>query len=128
MKNYYYDRKINLPFEEIEPKLTEVLKEKGFGILTKIDVKQTMREKLGEEYDNYVIFGACNPTFANQALKSDKQIGLLLPCNIIAYTDENGENHVSVIKPTVALEIANTNMNEMAQEVEDILILTINSL
>ncbi len=122
MQNYYYDKKVDLPFEEIETELSKTLRERGFGILTKIDVKKTMKEKINKEYDNYVIFGACNPLFADKALSADLQIGLLLPCNIIAYTDKDGSNHVSVILPAVALGIANQDeILDLASEVEGLL-------
>ena len=115
---YGYSKKVALSFEEALAKIKENLAEKGFGVLTEIDVKTTMKKKLGIDYNNYVILGACNPEFAHKALQEEKEIGLLLPCNIIAYEDEDGV-HVSAILPTVAMGMVNNpQLAEIAQSVE----------
>jgi uncharacterized protein (DUF302 family) len=80
----------NLPFEEALARTTELLKEEGFGVLTRIDVQQTLKEKLGVEFRRYLILGACNPVLAHRALQSELDIGLLLPCNVTLYETESG--------------------------------------
>ena len=99
---YGYKRKIPLPFGEAVEKVRSELSKEGFGVLTEIDVKASLKEKLGLDYDNYLILGACNPPFALKALQAEKEIGLLLPCNVVVYED-GGEVFVSAILPTVAM-------------------------
>lgn len=115
---YGYSKIVSLPFEEAVAKVTETLASEGFGVLTTIDVRATMKKKLNLDYENYTILGACNPTFAHKALEAEKEIGLLLPCNVIVY--QTGEKvHVSVILPTVAMDVVeNTGLADTAQEVE----------
>jgi len=125
---YAYSKKINLSFDETIKKLREKLQEVGFGVLTEIDVKATMKKKLNIDYDNYLILGACNPPFAHKALQSEKEIGLLLPCNIIVYED-NGEVYVSTILPTVSMNmVENDNLEEIAKEIESKLISVIDAV
>lgn len=125
---YGYGKKVALPFDETIKKVKEVLVTEGFGVLTEIDVKATMKKKLDIDYDNYVILGACNPEFAHKALQEEKEIGLLLPCNVIVYED-NGDVHVSVIVPSVAMSmVENENLPGIAKEVENRLKNVIDSL
>ena len=106
-------------FEETVNRVRSLLKEEGFGVLTEIDVKKTMKEKLDVEYQNYIILGACNPQFANKALESDKEIGLLLPCNIIVY-EEDKKTKVSAINPIVAMSIVeNKEIEEVGKGVSE---------
>lgn len=115
---YGYKRKIMLPFTETVLKTKEELAKEGFGVLTEIDVRATLMKKLGVEYENYLILGACNPPFAFQALKSEKEIGLFLPCNVIVY-EENGEVFVSAVLPTVAMSmVENAALSDIAVPVE----------
>ncbi|MBK5215438.1 MAG: DUF302 domain-containing protein [Candidatus Pacebacteria bacterium] len=109
---------MNITFEEaINKTKAEVVKE-GFGILTEIDVKATLKKKLGVDYDNYIILGACNPPFAHKAIQAEKEIGLLLPCNIIVYEDKN-QVFVSAILPTVGMSMVdNPLLINIAKEVE----------
>ncbi len=114
---YGYSKKVDLTFNETVTKVKEELEKEGFGILTEIDVKATMKKKLDIDYDNYIILGACNPQFAHKALQEEKEIGLLLPCNIIIY-EEDGI-YVSAIIPSVAMGmVENTQLGEIAQEVD----------
>lgn len=111
-------KQLNITFEEaINKTKAEVVKE-GFGILTEIDVKATLKKKLGVDYDNYIILGACNPPFAHKAIQAEKEIGLLLPCNIIVYEDKN-QVFVSAILPTVGMSMVdNPLLINIAKEVE----------
>ena len=96
----------------------EELAKEGFGVLTEIDVKATLKKKLNVDYDDYVILGACNPPFAFKALQAEKEIGLLLPCNIIIYR-ESGYTFASAILPTIAMSaVENNKLTGIAQEVE----------
>jgi uncharacterized protein (DUF302 family) len=116
---YGYKRRVMIPYQEAIDRTREELNKEGFGVLTEIDVKATLKKKLNVDYDNYIILGACNPQFAYQALKAEKDIGLLLPCNIIIY-DSNGQTFVSAIKPTVAMNmVENEALRIIATQVEE---------
>jgi len=90
--------KLNVPYDEAIRRATTALKDEGFGILTEIDVKETLRQKLNVDFQRYVILGACNPPLAYRALQTDPDIGLLLPCNVIVYEEGTGSG-VSIIDP-----------------------------
>ncbi|MEX0933930.1 MAG: DUF302 domain-containing protein [Candidatus Paceibacterota bacterium] len=125
---YGYNKKVSKSFVEAVEATKEALAKDGFGVLTEIDVKATMKKKLGVDYDNYVILGACNPSFAHEALQAEKEIGLLLPCNVIVYED-SGSVYVSAIVPSVAMSIVeNSDLVSIASEVEDKLKKVIDSL
>ena len=115
---YGYSKIVNLPFEETVSKVIEVLSTEGFGVLTTIDVKATMKKKLDLNYENYTILGACNPTFAHKALEAEKEIGLLLPCNVIVY--HTGDDvHFSAMLPSAAMSaVENDAIADIAEEVE----------
>ena len=115
---YGYKKQVKDSFDATVQKTRAELKKEGFSVLTEIDVKVTLKEKLNVDYDNYLILGACNPSFAYQALQTEKDIGLLLPCNIIVY-EQSGETFVSAILPTVAMSmIENDNLHDIAGQVE----------
>jgi uncharacterized protein (DUF302 family) len=99
---YGFGLHLDLSFEEAMAQTRAALKEQGFGVLTEIDVQQTLREKLGVAFQRYVILGACNPSLAHQALEAELDIGLLLPCNVILYDDGSGTT-VKVMDPQAAL-------------------------
>lgn len=118
MSKYSYTRKFDLPFIKVVEKVKAAFAREGFGILTEIDVKATLKKKLNLDFYNYLILGACNPPFAYQALQAEKEVGLLLPCNVIIY--ENGERVVvSTILPTVAMGMVdNSLLFDIAKQVE----------
>lgn len=116
---YGYKKKVNLSYNKAVEKTREELQKEGFGVLTEIDVKATLKKKLDVDYDDYIILGACNPSFAYKALQAEKDIGLMLPCNVIVYTNNN-ETYVSAILPTVAMSmVENIQLREIALLVED---------
>ncbi|TAK00239.1 MAG: DUF302 domain-containing protein [Candidatus Manganitrophaceae bacterium] len=119
---------LNVSYEEAVPKVTEALKKEGFGILTEINVKETIKKKLDKEYPKYIILGACNPQLAYQALTSETEIGLLLPCNVIVYEKE-GKTVVSAQDPEAALSIVgNEKIAPVAKEAKERLSRAIRSL
>jgi len=125
---YGYKKQLAVPFEEAVEKTKEALMEEGFGVLTEIDVQATLKKKIGVTFGNYMILGACNPPFAHKALEAEKEIGLLLPCNVIVYEDK-GKVFVSAILPTVAMGVVdNTELVSTSREVETKLITAIDSL
>ncbi|MBI5353639.1 MAG: DUF302 domain-containing protein [Chloroflexi bacterium] len=98
MPDLGFQSTLNLPYETVLEKVTEALKAEGFGILTSIDVKETMKKKLGVDFGKYMILGACNPPLAHKALTARPDVGLLLPCNIIVY-EEDDATIVNIIDP-----------------------------
>jgi uncharacterized protein (DUF302 family) len=115
---YGFRKQVDVPFEEAVEAVTARLKEQGFGILTQIDVKEKFQEKLGIDFQKYVILGACNPANAHQALLVEEDIGLLLPCNVVVY-EKGGGSVVSIIKPTVAMQMVdNPQLKGIAEAVE----------
>lgn len=122
MSTYGYSKHLKVSFEEAIEKTIAALKAQGFGILTDIDVRKTLREKLGVEFIRYRILGACNPPRAYQALQMEEEIGLLLPCNVIVYERKDGSVVVSAQRPTIALAVVeNASLEPLAKEVEEIL-------
>jgi len=95
--NYGYQRTVEKPFESVDTALREALAEVGFGIITEIDVQKTFKEKLDIDYNKYRIFGACNPTLAKQALDQQPEVGMLMPCNVIFWENEDGTVTISAV-------------------------------
>ncbi|HII72095.1 TPA: DUF302 domain-containing protein [Candidatus Woesearchaeota archaeon] len=125
---YGHKKQIDAGFEETVSRTKEALKAEGFGILTEIDVKATLKKKLDVEWDKYIILGACNPPFAYKALQAEKEIGLMLPCNVIVY-EESGRVFVSAILPTQAMGmIDNPELKDIAVQVEEKLKKTIDNV
>ena len=125
---YGYKRKVPLPFGEAVEKVREELSKEGFGILTEIDVKATLKKKLNVDYENYLILGACNPPLALKALQAEKDIGLFLPCNVIVYED-GGKVFVSAILPTVAMQVVgNPSLADLGKMVEEKLIRVVDNV
>ena len=100
---------LDVPYEEAVSQATEVLKSQGFGVLTTIDVKQTLKNKLNRDFRKYVILGACNPPLADRALHSELEVGLLLPCNVIVYETGPSSSVVAAMAPLAALGIVGEN-------------------
>jgi uncharacterized protein (DUF302 family) len=96
---YHLSRKVPMRFAEAIEKVTEELKKEGFGIITFIDLKETLKNKIGEDFRNYVVLGACNPRYAYKALVADDKIGVFLPCSVVVQEHTNGETEVSIINP-----------------------------
>lgn len=108
------------PYDEALPAIKEALKVEGFGVLTEIDVRETMKQKLGVDFRHYDIIGACNPPLAHRALGEEIDIGLLLPCNVIVYEVAPGRSAVSAMAPLSALGIVGDNppLREVAKEAD----------
>lgn len=109
-----------LDYDEAVARVTNALKEEGFGVLTEIDVKATMKEKLDLDFRRYTILGACNPPLAHRALSTEMEIGLLLPCNVIVYeSDEGSGSIVSIVDPIAMLGVAvNPALEDVAGEAQ----------
>jgi uncharacterized protein (DUF302 family) len=118
MVEYGETKTVNRPFDEVVEEVINLLESEGFGIITEINVKTTLKKKLDIEYDNYRILGACNPNLAHQALETEKEIGLLLPCNVIIY-EKNGNTIVGTMRPTKVMSLSdNPELNDVAEDVE----------
>ncbi len=121
-------KRLDVPYDEALTKVREALKEQGFGILTEIDVRATLREKLDQDFRPYTILGACNPRLAHRALESNLDIGLLLPCNVIVYESDGG-SVVSAFDPEVGMRLAdNAALDAVASEAKALLIKALDQL
>jgi uncharacterized protein (DUF302 family) len=126
---YYNSKIVNTTFEETLVKVAEELKNEGFGVLTEIDVKSTLKNKLDVDFRKYKILGACNPSFAYRALQIEENLGVLLPCNVVVQETEKGEIHVTVVNPLVSMQaVGNEKLNEVAGEVSKKLLNVLNKL
>jgi len=115
---YGFGLKVNLPYAEAVERTKAALKEQGFGVLTEVDIKQTMKEKRGVDFRPYVILGACNPSLAEQALATELDLGLLLPCNVVVYETEGG-SIVQAMDPEPVLGlVGNSRLEPIAREVK----------
>lgn len=118
---YGIKKTLNLPADEADRRIREELAEEGFGILTEIDVKETLKKKLDVDFRPYRILGACNPPLAHQALGAEIDVGLLLPCNVVVYEgDEPGTSVVGVLDPVMQLSVAdNEELEPLARDVRE---------
>jgi uncharacterized protein (DUF302 family) len=117
--NYYFNTTVTGNFEDIVKKTTEVLKEEGFGVLTDIDVKATLKKKLDVDFKKYRILGACNPPFAFKALQIEDKIGTMLPCNVIVQELAEGKIEVAAIDPIVSMQaVQNPDLHAIADQVQ----------
>jgi uncharacterized protein (DUF302 family) len=116
--SYHNTKTVTTNFEETIEKVTEELKKEGFGVLTEIDVKETLKKKLDVDFRNYTILGACNPPLAYKALSEEENIGVMLPCNVIIQEKEGGIVRVSAINPMESMKsVQNPNLEEVASTV-----------
>jgi len=116
--NYYFNKTISGDFHEVVEKVTEELKKEGFGVLTEIDIKTTLKKKLDVDFYNYRILGACNPSFAYKALQAEDKIGAMLPCNVIIQERKPGEIEVSAVDPVASMQaVENEKLAEIASEI-----------
>jgi len=116
---YGITRHVAVGYEQAEKLTREALQEQGFGIMTEINVKKTLKEKLGEEFRPYLILGACNPKLAHRALSAEPDIGLMLPCNVVIYEEGPAQTRVEAISAQAALGIVdNDELGNVAKEVE----------
>ncbi len=117
--SFYASKSLSLGFEEALVKVKESLKNEGFGVLTEIDVAATLKAKLGVEFRNYRILGACNPSFAYKALQAQDKIGVLLPCNVVVQETTGGAVEVAAIRPTESMRVVGSEaLAPIAREVE----------
>jgi len=117
-----YQRVINDTFENVEARTRESITEQGFGVLTEVNVRDTLKEKLDVEFTKYMILGVCNPPIAFDALKIDKEVGLFMPCNIVLWENKDGSTTVSAFDTTIiSSQIQNDKIEEIAHRVNKIL-------
>ena len=120
--NYYFNKIMKGTFEEVIDKVTQGLKEEGFGILTEIDVTATLKEKLDVDFKKYRILGACNPPYAHKALEAEDKIGTMLPCNVIVHEIEEGIIEVAAVNPMASMQaVENEKLHEVAKEITSML-------
>jgi uncharacterized protein (DUF302 family) len=127
--SYYFNKIVDMNFEEAILKVTEELKKEGFGILTEIDVTATLKKKLNVDFHKYRILGACNPPFAYRALQAEPKIGTMLPCNVIVQELESGAIEVAAVDPLSSMQaIQNKALQPIAEEIQAKLKKVINQL
>jgi uncharacterized protein (DUF302 family) len=116
---YYFSKTIRASFDEAVTRITEELKKEGFGILTEIDVKETLKKKLNVDFRKYRILGACNPPLAHQALELEDKIGTMLPCNVVVQETGQGQVEVAAIDPVASMQaVHNPKLGKVAEEVQ----------
>ena len=116
--SYYFSKESSLGIEEAEARVREELKKEGVGVLTEIDVKQTLKSKLDVDFKPYKILGACNPPFAHKALQAEEHIGLMLPCNVVLQ-EKAGKTLVSAIDPVASMQaVDNSTLQGIAAEIQ----------
>lgn len=116
---YYMEKALSMSFERALERVKEELQKEGFGVLTEIDVRETMKKKLGVELRNYRILGACNPALAYQALQAEERIGVLLPCNVIVRETTEGKVEAAAIDPTASMQtVGNPRLAKVAEQVQ----------
>lgn len=127
--SYYFTKTLDVSFDEAITRVTEELKKEGFGILTEIDVKETLKEKLNVDFKKYKILGACNPSLAYKALQAEEKIGLMLPCNVVVQEISDGKIEVVAVDPVASMQaIENPKLRDVAGQVRDKLKTVIDNL
>ncbi|HSB07917.1 MAG TPA: DUF302 domain-containing protein [Blastocatellia bacterium] len=117
--SYGYKRTVGLEFEQAVERTREALKAEGFGVLCEIDIKEKLKEKLGVDFRNYLILGACNPPLAYRTLQEEVNIGLLLPCNVVVYEEKGGSTVAAIDAATMLSIVRNPKLEPVAKEVND---------
>ena len=118
--SYYFSKVVNEDFDKAIEKVTGKLKEEGFGVLTEIDVKATLKKKLDVDFKKYKILGACNPPFAYKALQAEDKIGIMLPCNVVVEENNEGKVEVSAVDPIASMmAVKNESLGSVAEEVRN---------
>jgi uncharacterized protein (DUF302 family) len=118
--SYYFSKTIKTDFEDAVARVREALKKEGFGVLTEIDVKATLKKKLDADFRNYLILGACNPPFAYKALLAEDKIGTMLPCNVVVQEVSGGEIEVAAIDPVASMQaVHNPELGGIAGQVRE---------
>jgi len=113
--SYYFNKVVDMAFDEAIDKVTEELKKEGFGVLTEIDVKEALKKKLNVDFRKYRILGACNPQYAYKALQAEDKIGTMLPCNVIVQETEDGKVEIAAIDPVASMQsVQNDSLGEIA--------------
>ena len=126
---YYFNKTISGNFDDVIIRVTDELKKEGFGILTEIDVKETLKKKLDVDFKKYKILGACNPPFAYKALQAEDKIGAMLPCNVIVIEQVPGQIEVAAVDPIASMQaVGNPNLGKVASEVQSKLRKVVESL
>ncbi|MBN2732690.1 MAG: DUF302 domain-containing protein [Balneolaceae bacterium] len=117
---YFTSKTVDISYDQAIKKVTDLLKEEGFGVLTEIDVKDTLKKKLHVDFKKYKILGACNPSFAHKALQAEDKIGVMLPCNVIVEEHEDGTVEVSAVNPVASMQaVSNDGLQPIADEVRN---------
>ena len=117
---YYFSATLPLSFDDAVRRTTEALKAEGFGIITEIDVKETLRKKLGMDFRGYTILGACNPTLAHKSLQLEDKVGTMLPCNVVVQEIGDGRVEVAAVDPVASMAaIDNPRLKQLAADVRD---------
>ena len=117
--SYYFAKKLDAPFSEAVERTIAALKARGFGVLTRIDVQSTLKEKIGADFRPYVILGACNPKMAHEALKAEDKIGTMLPCNVVVQ-EVDGGTEVAAVDPVASMQPnQNASLASIAEKVRD---------
>lgn len=116
---YYFSKKMDGPFDDAINRVMDELKKEGFGVLTDIDVKATLKKKLDVDYQKYRILGACNPSFAYKALQAENKIGTMLPCNVIVQETEDGKIEVAAVDPLASMQaVQNKELQNIATQIQ----------
>ncbi len=117
---YFFSKTVSLSYDQAISKVTEELKKEGFGILTEIDVKETLKKKMGVDFHKYKILGACNPAYAYKALQAEDKIGTMLPCNVIEQEKLAGLVEVTAVDPIASMKaVENPKLQPIAEEVQN---------
>ncbi|BDG09183.1 DUF302 domain-containing protein [Anaeromyxobacter paludicola] len=119
MATFSMKKTVGLGYEEALAKLPDLLKAEGFGVLTQIDVKDTLKQKLGVDFRRYRILGACNPALAHRALASEPSVGVMLPCNVVVFERDDGRTEVDAVDPSATMAAALPSLAPIAAEVRE---------